>query len=163
MEQGNWDSLQNTLTYQEFGLIRHNCGRRVGSWDDVDESIELSSALVKKLPVLHTDKEPMDNLPPEFSNSIFIAILNGDQFLVNTEGYNYCRYIARLVEVNTEFVAVVTTVDPTLDGCVEIARDSFTHKINAKVWVREEAKKINGFGTVYAPDGESLYEVDFTR
>lgn len=109
MNTVKWDELHNTITKAEWNLLRHDYGRKCFSWDDVDifkddpdfedEVVRVPSYLADRLGTFKVPEgqSPMDSLPNEFSDSIFIAeLVDGRKFLVNTEGFDYCRYIAKL-------------------------------------------------------------------
>lgn len=97
-----YDTLLDNITEDEYRLIRHDQGRKVGSFADVqnDEKIEITADLMNRLGVLDMSEtdDPNDDLPEEYADSVFVARLpDGKLFLVNTEGYNYCRYVAPCV------------------------------------------------------------------
>lgn len=104
-----WDDLHRTLTKTEWNLLRHEYGRKCYSWDDLedDEVVRIPSYLAELLGTFEVPEgqSPMETLPNEFSDSIFIAeLIDGRKFLVNTEGFDYCRYIAKLETYNRPVV-----------------------------------------------------------
>lgn len=51
---------------------------------------------LKSLPVFAATASPMDDLPWDRDRFFIAERPDGSRFLVNTEGYNYSRYIARI-------------------------------------------------------------------
>ena len=61
------------------------------------------------------------------------------------------------------YQVIITDKDPTLEGARELMRIGPQHtKTDAYSDCRHYAKLHRGFGAVYAEDGESLFEIDFT-
>lgn len=87
-------------------LIRHDAGSKSDEWTGYQsETVEISQDLANLLgPVFDIPAgfSPMDGLPDQFQDSVFIAKrFDGQLFLVNTEGFDYSRYIA-FVKIKTE-------------------------------------------------------------
>lgn len=58
---------------------------------------------------------------------------------------------------------IITDKDPTLEGARELMRIGPQYnRCDANSDCRHYAKFHCGFGAVYAEDGESLFEIDFT-
>ena len=95
----NWQGQQERFGEETFNNLRHDYGRKCCEWKEChrDPIIELPPEVYNALDKLDvTGTIPFDGLPEEFADSIFIAV-NGDQeYLVNTEGFSYSRYIARV-------------------------------------------------------------------
>lgn len=96
----NWNSTK-FLSAEWRDKIRHDYGRKCTEWHQTTDTVTIPSALAQMLGcyIIPHGSGPLDDLPPEFAQGIFIAfnMPTGELFLVNTEGYDYCRYIARLV------------------------------------------------------------------
>ena len=78
----------------------HGQGRKCGSFSDVDNDpvIKINKADLGHLEV-HAASEigvetPFDDLSSNMPQ-VFILLHGGQNYLVNTEGFSYCRYIAR--------------------------------------------------------------------
>ena len=100
----NWADCMAALTYEESNLVRHGFCRKPDNWTDVDMTVTLPVHTAEKLKVMIVEEgqDPMDDLPDQYADSVFIAQFpDGEQFLVNTEGFNYCRYVAKL-ELETQ-------------------------------------------------------------
>ena len=95
-----WDHIK-LLQEQYANLVRHDYGRKCTEWHQAEDEVTIPTALADLLGcyVIPPGNGPMDDLHPDFAGGIFTAILieTGELFLVNTEGYDYCRYIARCV------------------------------------------------------------------
>lgn len=92
----NWDNLFNDLGAEAFNSIRHDFGRKLDTFRDATKTVSIASNVYARLDHLAVEDDPFDELPERFVNSIFIAELNGKEYLVNTEGFSYCRYIAKV-------------------------------------------------------------------
>ena len=95
-----FDDLKDKLTDAEYNTVRHNFGRKLGEFSEANGGpvIKLSADLVYRLGVLDLfpddEPSPFDQLPDQFADSVFVARFpGGKMYLVNTEGYSYCRYI----------------------------------------------------------------------
>ena len=84
--------------------IRNLCDhltRKPLNWNEVanipQAAILLAEAGIKELPRFATsENNPMQTFP-EVRPQVFVAVLgNGQEFVVNTEGYPYARYVGRL-------------------------------------------------------------------
>lgn len=97
-----WDALDKNFDHDTLNNIRHRYGYKCVSWDGVKENysnvVHVSQQTYDLLFEDETIGTPMDDLPDHLADSIFITRLaDGRKFLVNTEGYGYCRYITRVV------------------------------------------------------------------
>lgn len=88
---------------KQFGnnmkLIQHGYGRKCSSWKECHEEgiYKLPHSIYDLLDVVDLSGTiPFDDLPNNVTGGIFIAIVDGEQYLVNTEGYHYNRYIVRV-------------------------------------------------------------------
>lgn len=101
----HYDDLQTKLTEDEYNLVRHDYGRKCCDWDEADGQIEMTQELIDKLGVLDMKDDvgnvygPMDELPEQFAGGVFVATVGNKRYLVNTEGFSYCRYIANVTVV----------------------------------------------------------------
>ncbi len=93
----NWDNLYANLPVELWQKMRHNYGRRQYHWTS-NGTVTLKASEAELLQTYTVPKgwSPFSDLPDEFADSIFIAQVGKSRFLVNTEGYSYCRYIAKL-------------------------------------------------------------------
>lgn len=91
------------LNEEFYRKIRHSYGRKMDRWQsDGVVSMTLDEiAMIGPAFVANSDATPFVELPEEFVDSIFVAAVGNELFLVNTEGHSYCRYIA-LIEVLPE-------------------------------------------------------------
>ena len=100
MELGfdNWRATIGTLTEEELDLVRHDRGRKCADWTECHgyDPIKLPQKVFRKLRyvVLNAQRMPMEDLPEEVVGAIFIGQHGGRLYLINTEGYDYCRYIS---------------------------------------------------------------------
>lgn len=83
----------------EFSLIKHFGGRNTDNWDYADyyvEPIEIFGSLYTKLPKFNVSHlTPKDKLPEDiYKKRFFIAKHGNKEFIVNTEGFPYSRYVA---------------------------------------------------------------------
>jgi hypothetical protein len=74
-------------------------GRKPERW--TDEHIPTISnpealAALKNLPVYSANASPNDDLPKDRPQYFIVERPNRDRFLIDTQGYNYCRYVARI-------------------------------------------------------------------
>lgn len=93
----NWDNLYANLPVELWQKMRHNYGRRQYHWtSNGTVTLKASEAELLEVYTVPARWSPLEALPPEFTDSIFIAQVGKSRFLVNTEGYSYCRYIAKL-------------------------------------------------------------------
>lgn len=86
-----------TIDLALFDLCRVSSNCKEDTWDNPsDACIVLTTKEANKLGVrfLNTNS-PLDDF--DVGEDIFVAILpDGRKFVVNSEGYNYARYYARL-------------------------------------------------------------------
>lgn len=99
-ERGRADSATADLNEAELRDIEY--ARKPGSWEEAKKSsrdlsdlqLELLQSASKELEHFNSDgKGPMDSFEsgrPDY----FVVDHKGDEFLVNTSGYDYCRYVA---------------------------------------------------------------------
>jgi hypothetical protein len=83
----------------EFSLIKHFCGRNTEDWKQAEyyvEPIQIFRSLYDKLPKFDVSHiTPKDKLPEDiYKKRFFIAKHGNKEFIVNTEGYPYSRYVA---------------------------------------------------------------------
>lgn len=94
------DDLRTHLTEFELAVVRHSSGRKCGDWSEADseEPILMGIEFAEKLGIFDVSpaSSPFDQLPEKFAGGIFVARIRGTNkmYVVNTEGYNYCRYVA---------------------------------------------------------------------
>lgn len=93
-----YGQLNELLTDDEYGLVRHDFGRKCGEFSEADHypPVAVPAELVTRLGVMEMEEgdDPFMELPDRFADSIFIARFPNDKlYLVNTEGFSYCRYI----------------------------------------------------------------------
>lgn len=76
----------------------HHHGRKLDSFDQADDVVYVRRVDYDLLTKI--DLDPSDNPFTEMSlprgDSVFVARHNGNEYLVNTEGFAYCRYVAQL-------------------------------------------------------------------
>lgn len=98
MSTDNWEDLKSTLSKDEWDTVRHDYGRKRNEWEDANDVMIISQSLANKLTTFELDpsSSPFDDLPPGASGGIFIAKVGNKNYLVNTEGYDYARYIVQL-------------------------------------------------------------------
>jgi len=98
------------MSFQENVILRDRLlavdGHKMGDFEEVDEHhrIEMTKDEIARLPVIIANSDemgsPMNNLPRSFfdvtKNVLLILVRDGRKYLVSTEGYDYCRYIARI-------------------------------------------------------------------
>jgi hypothetical protein len=92
----NWTDLFSTFSEEEMLVIRHGEGRKLGEYTDVNDVITVTQATYDKLAKFETVNDTFKELPAKLCGSIFVAIVQGIEYLVNTEGFNYARYVAKL-------------------------------------------------------------------
>lgn len=84
----------------EFSLLKHYNGSKLNDWNYAAMCIEhiyIPKSLYDKLPKLNVSTiNPSDVLPQKFKGEFFIAIHNDNNFIVNTEGTDFSRYVAPL-------------------------------------------------------------------
>ena len=91
----NWAGLE--VTQEEWDNVCHGFGRKLDRWSAVKEVVTVSKDLFDRLPkLLDVGDTPFDELPARLHRTIFVAVRKGKKYLVNTEGYSYCRYVALL-------------------------------------------------------------------
>lgn len=93
----SWNVLCESLGERLFNKISHDYGRKRDSWES-NGTVVLKASEAEELDiyVVPDGVVPMCELPEAYQDSIFIAQVGKRRFLVNTEGYSYCRYIAKL-------------------------------------------------------------------
>lgn len=79
---------------------RHGNGRKCGSFAEVDndETMVLPFSEAHRLGVYGAEElgvvEPFSDLPKRLADQlVFVLLFNDKHYLVNTEGFAYCRYI----------------------------------------------------------------------
>lgn len=93
----NWDNLQANLPAELWQKVRHDYGRKQDRWtSNGTVTLKASEAELLQTYTVPKGASPFEELPAEFADSIFIAQVGKSRFLVNTEGYSYCRYVAKL-------------------------------------------------------------------
>lgn len=94
----NWHDVMDELTEREWPLVRHDYGRKLTQWPDpvALSTVKIPSITYDRLKKIDLDPStsPSDDLPEEVSGGIFIARVGGSEYLVNCEGFEYCRYVA---------------------------------------------------------------------
>ena len=96
MAANNWDQLAEELGDEAFDTIRHNFGRKLDSFRDARATVSITQDIYDKLTHVTLQDDPFETLPDNCANSIFIATVDGTEYLVNTEGFSYSRYIAKV-------------------------------------------------------------------
>jgi hypothetical protein len=91
----NWDHLYNTLGEEAFIAVRHGDGRKLDTFRDAHATVKITRDIYDKLDRVTLEDDPFETLPEHCQGSIFIATVGGIEYLVNTEGFSYCRYIAK--------------------------------------------------------------------
>ncbi len=91
----NWDNLQERLGKDLFDKVRHSSGRKLEDFDEARQTVTLLASEAAQLDVTEVE-DIWDDLPDKYADSIFIAAVGERRFLVNTEGFSYCRYVAKL-------------------------------------------------------------------
>lgn len=74
-------------------------GRKEVDWNSESIPTITSEAAWLALPGLPTfpaEARPSDDIPEDRPQYFIAERPNGDRFVVDTEGYNYCRYVARI-------------------------------------------------------------------
>lgn len=92
----NWAKLEALLGEEDFNLVRHDEDRKLESFEDANATVTIPVRVAALLPHAILDDDPFGDLPTDCENSIFIAFVNSNKYLVNTEGFGYSRYIAKL-------------------------------------------------------------------
>lgn len=95
----NWDKLKLVLPTETFNHICHGYGCKLSSWEDATDVVKISDYIYNLLMKIRLPRNstPVDDLPDEAQDvDLFIAIVDNDQYLVNTEGFEYCRYVAKV-------------------------------------------------------------------
>lgn len=94
-----WDNQAAALGTVLWEKVRHDYGRKLGNYEDADETVQLTEAEVAKLPIVVIPEShgTFDDLPAHVRGLICI-VDRGDAnlYLVNTEGFDYARYVAIL-------------------------------------------------------------------
>ena len=90
--------MDKQLTEEEaIEHYRHDYGRKVGDWDDVAKcgTVKIPKAHAKLLTKydrkVHAIDDTFSSLPTG-APMVFLLKDGKRTFLVNTEGFNYCRY-----------------------------------------------------------------------
>jgi hypothetical protein len=101
----NWDKLQVLLAPDEFETVRHSGVRKTDNWRDAEQAVVyVKRSVVDKLAhaTFDEDSNPFDTLSDQLADSIFVAHVDSIKYpiLVNTEGFSYSRYIAKLIIVD---------------------------------------------------------------
>lgn len=93
-----WDKVRESFPADVVENLRHDFGRKINDPRDTNGSVELSKATIDAVGVFRApdDFDCMDDLPSEFAGGMFVLEYKGELFAVNTEGYGYCRYVARI-------------------------------------------------------------------
>lgn len=100
MSSTNWNAVYNRLSPDEWCKVRHGNGHKCSDWEDChhDGVTVLKRSTFDKLdkyePNCYTT--PFTTLPVGYAGGVFVIIIKGRRYLVNTEGYTYCRYISLL-------------------------------------------------------------------
>lgn len=74
-------------------------GRKEIDWNsETIPEVTSPAALMglRDLAVYSAEARPCDDIPADRPQYFIAERPNGDRFVVNTEGYNYCRYVARI-------------------------------------------------------------------
>lgn len=94
---------------------RHSRGRKCDRFTEVDgaAALPISAADVAVLGVVDAAsigvQTPFDNLPSDLARQmVFIIKVGENHYLVNTEGYDYCRYIMPCVVADSTKLMMVT-------------------------------------------------------
>lgn len=80
---------------------------KVGTFEELEDDckIELTKEEMSQLKVEVYDsselKSPTQDFPRPAPSVIFILVRDGKRYLVNTEGYDYARYIIRIRTITT--------------------------------------------------------------
>lgn len=95
----NQPTFEN-LTSEDVKILQHEQGRELNDWDEADDYICITPILYNKL--VKWDVPPnfyaCDKLPEDISkNQFFIAKTCEREYLVNTEGFSYARYVSKLI------------------------------------------------------------------
>ena len=87
----------------------HNFFRKPTSFSEVTETnipaVNIPVHLAQELGMFTTEELGIEGTFDSFKIAtpmVFIVSVNGKQYLINTEGYNYCRYVLPCVIVNEE-------------------------------------------------------------
>lgn len=84
---------------EEIDILRHDYGRKCLDWSE-NRSVCLSNELYNKLVkwTVPPNFYPCDTLPEDIQkNNFFIAKTPETEYLVNTEGFSYSRYISKII------------------------------------------------------------------
>ena len=81
--------------------LRHGFGRKLSAFEHAARTVKITAAEEAELPEIEVaaDQDPFDVYVPDHirDGCVFIAItVDGSRYLVNCEGFDYCRYVARL-------------------------------------------------------------------
>ena len=96
MPNHKWEEVKQ-LAGNDWLIIRHGEGRKLGQWKEANSTLTISKECYDNLTKIDLSyTSPADTLPDGVTGSIFIAIVDGVEYLVNTEGYFYSRYIAKV-------------------------------------------------------------------
>ena len=94
-----WDNQAAALGTVMWEKVRHSFGRKLGDYAAADETVQLTEAEVAKLPIVIIPDidSTFDKLPACVRG--LICVVDRDDanlYLVNTEGFDYARYVAIL-------------------------------------------------------------------
>jgi hypothetical protein len=100
MKWKDLETLSEKFDVTVRDTVRHDYGRKCDQWTQARGTVTLTQAVVDALGTYEIPKGtgPFDDLPEEFAGGIFVAnnCASGRKYLVNTEGFDYSRYIANL-------------------------------------------------------------------
>lgn len=100
-EVSNWNEVCSRFSESEWNLLRHSHHRNFTCLDDVKIEVVVPFGTYAKLNVDWNGWLGVEKLPSHLADTIFVGVSDdGTEYLINTEGHDYCRYIARLVVVN---------------------------------------------------------------
>ena len=82
---------------------RHDCNRKSTTIEEVDDTVIVVPkqdaevmGIYKAESLGLTAEDPFGDLPDRLANQmVFILEVDGVLYLINTEGYSYCRYVAK--------------------------------------------------------------------
>lgn len=86
-------------------LYRHDYGRKQGVFESNERPVKIPAKDAKELGIFDASEDDIEGTFDKlWSNHqmIFILIVEGKHWLVNTEGYDYCRYIVPCVIVEDD-------------------------------------------------------------
>lgn len=97
MARDNWSMLQVRMGEQLFESVCHHYGRKLDSFHEACENtVTISKEAYNLLDYVLLYDDTGAELPSHVAGGIFVAEVDGVKYLVNTEGYSYSRYIAKL-------------------------------------------------------------------